>query len=177
MAMEAVSCYTHRLPFLCEGFGKAVAMAKFQLIGGDHVDEAGNSYAKGAIIESPHDLTRTFRLKFRRVSDVTPVSKKGPKVVNMVSNLAPPEAVAEVVEAEKEEPGENPPMAPTPSIPASLGIDVTDQFSTAKEQDYKVYKRTGKYFVYDADDLTKAFNPDGSKKTDVDGVIATALGK
>lgn len=154
-------------------------MAKFQLIGGDHVDEAGNSYTKNAIIESPHDLTRTFRLKFRRVSDVTPVTKKGPKVVNMVPNLAPPEAIGEV--AEPADVGTiNTPALPPVAPPASetgLGMEVTDQFPTAKEQDYKVYKRTGKYFVYDADDLTKAFNPDGSKKTDVDGVIASALGK
>lgn len=61
------------------------------------------------------------------------------------------------------------------------GTDVTDRFPKAKEQDYRVYKRTrfaapdsGPFFVYDADDLARPVGH-GLKRTEVDGVVEKAI--
>lgn len=61
------------------------------------------------------------------------------------------------------------------------GTDVTDRFPKAKEQDYKVYKRTsfnppdeGVFFLYDADDLSKPVGH-GLKRGDVDAAVEKAV--
>lgn len=154
-------------------------MPRFQIISGFHVDEDGKKYGKGTeageIVESPHDLTATFRGKFRKLeadpgADFRPLP--GPPIAYTDRPLYPPQTA---------------PVAPQPGGPAmasqpaetdeagapgeAMGEDVTKRFPKAVEQDYKVFKKGSKFFVYDADEPGKVINPDGAKRDEVDAII------
>lgn len=145
-------------------------MAKFLLNGGAH-QEGSRLYYAGDVIESPHDLSKSFRGKFTRVNTATPTSAgdifPAQPTVALPADEPELEAAASATEA-----------IPAPGVAAGalagpLGVDVTDKFLKAGEQDFKVYKADGFYFVYDADDLKKPFNAEGVKKAEVDGIVET----
>lgn len=146
-------------------------MAKFKVKSGAHDDGKGRIYHRGEIVESPHDLTKAFRNSFERVPDNTPATKNTALARVTVPNDAPPETVYPV---ENEPTLEDDSASDTGEV-TPTGMDVTGVFPAAKDQDFKVFKREGKYFVYDADDLTKPFNETGVKKAGVAAVITAAL--
>lgn len=159
---------------------------KFRVIAGRHVQD-GRIFGKDEILESEHDLVSQFRNKFERVDDdtpVTPVKTPAPPgpAPRYVAN--PPETDARFGSPvsppapEDAEEGTTPARtrkapAEKPSKPA--GTDVTSDFAKAKEEDFKVFRDKGKLYIYDADDLSKPINPDGSNKGEVDKVIVDHL--
>jgi hypothetical protein len=152
-------------------------MPKFQVVSGFHVDEEGRKYGKGEEVESPHDLTATFRGKFTKVEPT-------------IADFRPLQAGAMATSDRPLTAPQTAPVAPQPGGPAiasqpaetdgagspgNFGEDVTARFPKAIEQDFKVFKRGSKFYVADSDTPTKALNPDGAKRDEVDAIIDKAL--
>lgn len=142
---------------------------------------------------TPNPLDQMFPCKFRRLESAAEVAAvvgrlvggPGPAIANPVTtpaNLHQPhgaglpaqEGVVTGVVAQNPAPSA-PVAAPTPTTPE--GKDMTSKFPVAEEQDFKVYRNGGLYFVYDADDLSAPVNEKGVAKAKVAEVIKTALEK
>lgn len=157
--------------------GKRVAKTgtmKFQVLEGIHVD-GPHIYKKDNVIETIHDLVTMFPGKFRRVDDATKAT--APMRMAAMGSIGAPADVTkdnaagnaptdEDEDDEKGEDGEDGTLV--------KGVDVTDRFPTASENDYKVFKSEGQYFVYDGDTM-KRVNEEGVNRTGVDQVIKDAL--
>lgn len=152
-------------------------MPKFQVVSGFHVDEEGKKYGKGEIVESPHDLSATFRGKFVKydapIADFRPVP--GPPIMYTDRPLSALETAPVAPQPGGPAVASQPNETDGAGIPGNLGEDVTARFPKAVEQDYKVFKKGPKFFVYDADEPGKPLNPDGAKRDEVDGIIEKAL--
>lgn len=155
-------------------------MPKFQVVAGFHVDEDGRKYGKDDVVESPHDLTATFRGKFRKL-DLTPMTDFRPPQAPPIAYSDRPLTAAQTAPVAPRQ--GSPGMASQPDETdgagaphdEALGEDVTKRFPKAAEQDYKVFKKGPKFFVYDADEPGKAINPDGAKRDEVDTIIEKDL--
>jgi hypothetical protein len=156
---------------------RSLSMPKFQVVSGFHVDEEGRKYSKGEVVESPHDLTATFRGKFTRVeatiADFRP--QGGPPIAYTDRPLTAPQMAPVAPQPGGPAIASQPAETAETGIPGSLGEDVTARFSKAVEQDYKVFKKGPKFFVADSDSPNKPLNPDGAKRDEVDGIIEKAL--
>jgi hypothetical protein len=139
-----------------DSLGKEIVMPRFEVIGGSH-EQYGREYKKGDIVESSEDLTKVFRNKFRRVDDESRMSRgtqtEGPLVMDVP-----------------------PPPPPTKVAPPKVeGKDVTSRFEKAVEQDLRVFRvgkgKDAEFFVYDADNLAKPINEEGTDEEGVDVVI------
>lgn len=130
----------------------AKTLYRFQVVAGVHI-EGGREYKTGEIITSPHDLTATFRGKFRPLDDVQSVaSAVGPSVGAPVPATPenPDQTSGNDANADKKAP------------PA--GKDVSDEFPIAGDEDYKVFQLDDETFnVYDADDLASPVNAEPLK--------------
>lgn len=147
---------------------------KFQVVEGSHCDLQGRVFKKGDVLESRYDLTKQFANKFKLVDVFTPVTKRpvtindSRKVAQLLPDQPPPAPVAPpvvrqtVVKAQADEPEEE---------PGPVGVDVTASFPKAIEEDYKIFKNEGRYYIYDVEALNKPLNGDGVKKVDVDKAI------
>lgn len=148
-------------------------MPKFQVVSGFHVDEAGRKYSKGEVVESPHDLTATFRGKFTRVeatiADFLP--QGGPPIAYTDRPLTAPQTAPVAPQPGGPAVASQPAETDGVGAPGNLGEDVTARFPKAVEQDYKVFKKGPKFFVVDGDEPAKPINPDGAKRDEVDGII------
>lgn len=197
-----------------------MAKHRFKVKEGIHVDAAtGKTYSAGQIVESDHDLSKTFRGKFDKLESSQPgqpnpvpaagtlpsgASTSGGQATQasvpadsnqqqFVSDAVPgsgsQSTAPQVLQAPSKDDDENDfedaadKDDDTSKAPAAaLGTDVTDKFPHAKENDFNVYKRNGKFFVYDADDMSKPLNADGvavgrGQTAPVDSIVDTALGK
>ena len=133
---------------------------RFKLTGGDHIDHRGQIRNKGDIFDDPCELDKVFPNKFVRVTDES----------SFVSNVPPPppsKTLPTTVHVPQE--GDS-----TIGDPSKEGKDVTEKFPTAVAEDFKVFRHIGKYFVYNADNMSKV-NPVGVAKAEVDGVIKGVL--
>jgi hypothetical protein len=149
-------------------------MPKFQVVSGFHVDEEGRKYGKGEVVESPHDLTATFRGKFTKVeptiADFRP--PPGPPIAYTDRPLTAPQTALVAPQPGGPAVASQPAETDEAGAPGeAIGQDVTARFPKAVEQDYKVFKRGPKFFVYDADEPAKAINPDGARRDEVDAII------
>lgn len=171
-------------------------MRKFQLLPGvaPHYEHQ-RMYSAGQVVANNDDLTKAYANKFVEVSADTPdtygVGSDNGKYVHVGAGkeTARSERLPKVgrnADLSSKKPPAKPGQAPPevvdntqgeqPFDPDSLGKDMTDKFPKAGEQDFRVYRREGLYFVYDADKLAGGpFNEEGVDKEDVDGVIAKAI--
>lgn len=158
-------------------------MSKYKLRDGvgDHFQN-GTIYGPGTVIVSEHPLNEAYPNKFDKVDDSTPATAgKGGPQPTIIGGQASPAAISQPQPAAgrgqaPQADTTQPPATAATDVPA--GLDVTEKFPAAVEQEFKVYKREGKYYVYDtmgaADPL---LNPSGSSKAEVADVIAKALAK
>lgn len=170
---------------------RSPSLRKFRVLAGTH-SQHGKLYRGpnveqgrplGEVVESPHDLTKQWVNKFQEVDASTPATKStlsaavGGMPPQGEAN-APSSTVGDVKGPEHVKGGtdddDDDGEAEGDDATSPQGTDVTDRFPKAKEQDYKVFKHNGLYFVYDADDLVHPLTP-GVKKTGVDEVVADAL--
>lgn len=162
-------------------------MSRFLVLSGS-ANVGGRDYHKDDVIETSMDLDLMYVNKFQRVSaDGRPVAT--PKV----KPAKPDASTVAVLEQDHREHNlseENPldveedERAGKKKVPAksavkaadpSLGLNVTKRFETAVENDFKVYKRQGQYFVYDAADLDIPLNAEGVSRDGVEKVVKKAL--
>lgn len=151
-------------------------MPKFELLAKsfDNTNEDGRTYKKGDIVDSPHNLAASFRGRFRRVeataADFRPLP--GPPIAYTDRPLTAPQMAIQAPQPGGPVVATQPAETDEAGAPGeAIGQDVTARFPKAVEQDYKVYKRGPKFFVYDADEPAKAINPDGAKRDEVDAII------
>lgn len=158
-------------------------LRKFRLLNGvgshsqgGKVYRAGDGKRPGDVVASEHDLVAQWPGKFVEVDEDVPATKSAVNLVGgspqgQQQEAAPPSKAAEPSKQpdaqEKGGDGET-------GGAGDLGQDVTENFPKAVEQDFRVFKREGQYFVYDADDMSKPVGP-GAKKAGVDDVIVAAL--
>lgn len=174
---------------------------KFRVLEGVH-EQNGRSYSKGDIVESPDDLTETFKLKFAKVPDGEEASAGKPKdTAPPRRDLAGPKpanagarANVKADEGSKgnqagtnaaagKDGGEN--VAETGDAGAALpklnpdakpkGTEVTKNFSLAVDEDFRIFKVQGQHFVYDIVDMSTPVNKEGVSKDGVEQVIKDAL--
>jgi len=130
------------------------------------------AFAQAAVANSKEKDDEIAGLK-RRLAELESkqtTTAPAPIAQTGASPVATPTAVEEAGEDGNDAPA-------TTDAPAStFGVDVTDTFPKVKEQDFKVFKRSRKYFIYDNDVLTKdgdkaqPLNKDGCTKDSVEGV-------
>lgn len=159
---------------------------RFRILSGAH-EQNGKLYHRGDVVESPYDLVALFVNKFERLPDA-------PAPAPVPSPTPAPSAVAKAVSRSTEPlspatQGQSTPPAGKPAEtsknttaedvekdPVPEGKEVTNSFRKAREQDYRVWKRDGLYFIYDVDNLYKPINPDGAaSRADVDAVVEAAV--
>jgi hypothetical protein len=148
---------------------------KFRVRMGTH-SQNGRVYTQGEIIESPHDLIKAWPNKFDLVADAAPVSK------GLDANLPLIPSQLRDGTNKKEEAKADPEAEKSDAAPAKVkraakpkGLDVTDRFDGAKEQDFSVFKVRGEFFVYNNDDMTTPVNAKGAEKDAVGRIIEEAL--
>lgn len=127
----------------------------FKVLAGSHSQD-GVLYKKGSIITSYNDLVQLFgEGKFKEVDalEYEKAQKKVPQ--KKVINVAPKEEVEEDDEDEE----------------SSFGEDVTDRFSSAEDNDLKVFKSDEGYTVVDSDEPSIALNKKPLLKVKVAGFI------
>lgn len=144
-------------------------MSKFEVLEGKHVQN-GRIFQKGDIVESKSDLCATWKNKFCEVN-TSARSSVGKAVPNTAS--PPAQSAVDADETDKEKKAKGKKVEEESEV--IEGTDVTDQFTSAVEQDFKVYKNQGAYFIYNNDDLSKPFNENGVKKADVEKTIKEAI--
>jgi hypothetical protein len=148
----------------------------FKLLVGMH-QEGTKTYKAGAVIESDNELDKLFVNKFQRLRMDPPSAPAAAGRMEVATTPSAP--VSPTATGGIPQPGEQtpPPVAAPVTTPAAAGPkgrDVTARFPIAVEQDYKVFKDGGLYFVYAAEDLTKAINPDGAARKDDIAKLVTA---
>lgn len=134
----------------------------------------------GQLIQSEHDLDKTFPQKFRRY--IPPVAQ------TVLSESPDPSAVPPSPLQQRQSRTVSPsqPTPTTASVTADdaddagpVGKDVTTSYPSAMEQDYKVYLHRGQCTLYDGDDLakgiTKPLNVNPVPTNQVDKVVAKLL--
>lgn len=145
-------------------------MAKYRVNAGVHY-HAGQFYKTGDVLDSIHDPRLTWPGKFSLVNPNDPATTPDPnKAVLPPTKALTPEALAAAQTAPPVKPD-----APGAKLGTPKGKEKTAEFPKAEEEDCRVYKQGGLYYVYDADDLSKAVNAEGVNKTEVDGVIDNYL--
>lgn len=153
-----------------------MALHRFEVLAGAHSQD-GHVFHKGEIVTSATDLCAQFINKFRRLDVAEPTVQSVAQEVGMLVGGPGPATAQDsppiVAGQGKATSGEGKPQESQPTAPT--GKDVTAQFEKAAEQDFKVFKRDGKFFVYDGDNLSKPVNAEGVVKAAVDGVVAGAL--
>lgn len=136
-------------------------MAKYVLKNSKHVMN-GKEYVPGDIIETDVPLDRVFINKFELMQDAEDVpASNGTDLPNRpkVKTVTPPKTAPDDLTidpasgSKKKTKGKG--KTEDTSSKSLTGTDVSDLFAIAKDQDYKVYKRTrksGKGFIYDVFD-------------------------
>lgn len=152
-------------------------MPKYQVLEGSHYHD-GRLHGKGDVIQTNVDLIAQFPNKFLKVGDSTPPTNSPAPLVlgpagshGVDESKLPPKDLALTSEKPKPE------KKGATKSEAPKGKDVTDKFPDAAEEDFKVFKNEGQYFVYDADDLSQPKNEQGVDKAGVAGVVKKALEK
>ena len=148
-------------------------MAKFTVLCRNYVDGDGVKYERGSVVESPHPLDKMFRGGFRRQDGATKVKAPVVEAVPSVPSETEPLKVAPKAVVK-----EVPPTRVREERPPALerGRKVTRSFPLAVDEDYHVFKRDGKYFVYDVDEMESPINSEGLQKDEVDACIRKARG-
>lgn len=156
--------------------------ASFRLIGGNHIDQAGNTFGPGDVVETDMDLHAMFPGKFARVepqAEPAGIPEKGSPypapfvgsstTVDPESEPARPEPTVEQADdAEQDGPTET-------EYDLDQSEDVTKTFPTAAKNGFRV-KQRGRYFrVYDTDG--RKLNAGGTilLKKDVDPFVSRYL--
>lgn len=147
---------------------------KFEVLEGTHfgpipkrqgrIAGRGRKYVKGDIVDSESDLTKVFLLKFRRRKDLegAPVAQ-APVATNPPVVPAAPKQGADA--GGEETPAENP-----------LGVEVSSEFSEAKDSAIMVFKRKdGKFNVAEADRPTEALNEKPLTKAQAAKLVASLV--
>lgn len=133
-------------------------MAKYELIGGQHV-EGTNLYSRGDIISSDRDLTQVFKGKFVKFDGRVVDGRVGDKPADKPTDTGLTIHTNPAAQAD--------PAEPT----AARGVDVTTNFKAAVSNHYLVFKKSWSHTVFDPDDMTKPLNPKALKKKDVNKFI------
>jgi hypothetical protein len=144
-------------------------MAKFRVTGGTLVHE-GKTYYKDDIVHTNAALDKAFGDGIERVvqeeARPAPAAESAPPPAgagSAPSTDAPPKAVA----------------GPKPVSKAALkklGVEVTDRFPRAIDEDYRVFRRGKEYWVYDVDDLAAPVNAEPLNRSEVDATILSLQG-
>lgn len=152
-------------------------MAKFKLTSGVFVYHQ-QRYKAGDVLEADRDLCRVFPNKFVAVSEeeAQARNKAGKPSSVPAGQKSPPESTAgstAPVDPPAAPPAAPPPPPPPPAVPE--GKNVTADFESAVDEDFRVYKVKDGFNVYDADDLSAPVNEKPVKKAEVEGVIKAKL--
>jgi len=137
-------------------------MAKYKLIAGQFAHE-GRTYKAGQIVSTEMNLQKMFPNSFEKL------------------HIDRPQLTVADIRASKADDGETQqdsgpvtPVAKTVATPA--GKNVTKNFASAVEQDFRVYKTKDKrYHVYDADNMDVDLSPHGLDRDAVEPYIAKCL--
>lgn len=122
-------------------------MAKFQLLAGKH--HAGDTvYNKGDVIESAKPLHKIFRNKFKKrtKADEEDEAEDAAEETTEEGDEAPKKVTLKLGKGkskDKKDKGED-----------ARGKDVTSKFESAEENNFKVFKKDGKYSVYEEGEAT-----------------------
>lgn len=120
----------------------------FEVLAGTHSHTDGKDYTAGQIVRDTHlDLATMFVGKFKEVT-----------VAPSAVPVASPSASAGE--------GGKAPAAYVP-VESALGADVTPNFQSAMDADYKVFQKGKKFFVAESPDFNKALNKTGLVEADV----------
>jgi hypothetical protein len=164
-----------------------MAKNKYVVLAGTHHDVDGTAYKAGDVVTSEHDLQAQFREKFRKLD--TPPLPPAPEVPQVAVSQQPlePQPTNETSRTTLEQ---NPVAANTATADKGKaadsddegsaegkGTDVSKDFPKATENDFLVFKKGRKHYVYDGDKPEAVLNQDGANKGDVDGIIEGALRK
>ena len=144
-------------------------------------DFNGRKYKAGDVVHTNSDLEAAFPSLFSRIEvelvqapspDEAPAVKQNSKAKILPQTASDDESVHNDVPAP-----EKPAQATLGEGAGNVkGKEVTKMFPLALDEDFRVFKHDGKYFVYDADDMSLV-NAKGSSKTGVAGVIKKAVAR
>lgn len=143
-------------------------MARYKVMGGNHQHFDGKTYKKDDIIECDVDLSKMFVNKFQKVSVDVSITEAVPVPKPPVTK---PEPITEEIPT-------LPPVEPKESITKkktekiNRGKDVTTRFPKAIDEDYLVFQKNRRHFVYDAEEPGEALNDEGLKKPEVEKFIS-----
>jgi hypothetical protein len=148
---------------------------KFEVLEGSHIQN-GHLYTKGQIVSSPEtiDLTKEWKNKFKEVDRSLPdthgVGDRQPALRTAVVGRGQDAPQAPSLKDLERGPSLTGGTATAEAMPQ--GKDMTVKFPKAVEQDFKVFKRDGSFYVYNGDDLSQPLNETGVDRDEVDGVVA-----
>ena len=169
-------------------------MAKYKVDCGSY-GRGGMVFKRGDVVTCSEDLVKTFPNSFVKINsdeelppavspeDVFELDAGPDETLSEKSQESPVPADAEVDDSVPEKrkktadskASQAPDKAKGKASKDIRGKDVTVRFPHAKDEDYLVFRRGSRFYVFDTDDPNKVLNEKSLKKAEVDGFVDQLL--